>query len=256
MARLQGKTALITGATGGQGRVACQTFAEEGAAVLATDLDASAGAELERTLRDKGLDVTFVAANLSTTPGVQQLAEATGECFDGLDILYANHGIILGSPLLDTSEEEWDRIQDVNLKSVFLLTKHLAPQMAGRGASIINVSSIGALTVFPNLSAYGAAKAGLAMFSKCAAVDLAPLGIRVNAICPGVIDTPMPRSFIATLPDKPEAEVVMQAFADGAVVGRLGRPEEVVSLALYLASDESTFMTGSVLTVDGGWSLT
>ncbi|GAA3524041.1 SDR family NAD(P)-dependent oxidoreductase [Nocardioides daeguensis] len=255
MARLQGKTALITGATGGQGRVACRTFAEEGARVLATDLDPAAGAELEATLRDKGLEVTFVATNLASAAGVEELA-AAAEALGGLDVLYANHGIILGSPLLETTEEEWDRIQDVNLKSVFLLTRRLAPVMADRDASIINVSSVGALTVFPNLSAYGAAKAGLAMFSKCAAVDLAPLGIRVNAICPGVIDTPMPRSFIDTLPDQPDAEPIMRAFAEGSVVGRLGRPEEVVSLALYLASDESTFMTGSVLTVDGGWSLT
>lgn len=256
MARLHEKTALITGATGGQGRVACQSFAGEGASVLATDLDATAGADMQAALTDKGLDVTFVAADLATAAGVEQVARAVLERFEGLDILYANHGIILGSPLLETTEEEWDRIQDVNLKSTFLLTRHLAPRMAGRGASIINVSSVGAITVFPHLSAYGAAKAGLAMFTKCAAVDLAPLGIRVNAICPGVIDTPMPRRFIATLPDRPQAEPIMRAFADGAVVGRLGRPDEIVSLAMYLASDESTFLTGSILTADGGWSLT
>ncbi|GLZ50364.1 dihydroanticapsin 7-dehydrogenase [Actinomycetospora sp. NBRC 106375] len=254
MARLQGKTAVITGATGGQGRIACMRFAEEGATVIGTDLDAAAGADLTTELQEKGFAMTYVAADLADPEGVERLAVAARE-FDGIDILYANHGIILGKPLLETSIEEWDHVQDVNIKSVFLLTKALAPLMEGRAASIVNVSSVGGLTVFPNLSAYGAAKAGLAMFSKCAAVDLAQRGIRVNAICPGVIDTAMPRNFVATLPDNPDEDEVMKGFAQGHVLGRLGRPEEVVNLALFLASDESSFMTGSVLTVDGGWSL-
>ncbi|MGV9711028.1 SDR family NAD(P)-dependent oxidoreductase [Gordonia sp. NPDC003424] len=255
MSRLHEKRVLITGANGGQGQVACQTFAEEGARVIATDLDVAVGADLQKSLRDKGLDVTFVASDLADSDGVDALRDAVADAFGALDVLYANHGIILGSPLTETTEEQWDHVQCVNLKSVFLLTKALAPLMANRGASIINVSSVGGLTVFANMSAYGAAKAGVAMFTKCAAVDLANLDIRVNAICPGVIDTPMPRNFIGTLPGKPAVESVMQEFADGAVLGRLGRPEEIVSLALYLASDESTFMTGSVITADGGWSL-
>lgn len=254
--RLEGKTALITGATGGQGRVACRMFAEAGARVFGTDLDADAGAAMESELRGEGLDVRFTASDLSRSDDVRALRSAVDEAFGGLDVLYANHGIILGSPLLETTEDQWNRVLDVNLTSVFRLIRSLAPTMAGRQASIIAVSSIGAVTVFPNLAAYGAAKAGLAMLAKCAAVDLAHLGIRVNAICPGVIDTPMPRNFIDTLPGKPDPDAVIQGFAEGAVVGRLGQPEEVVSLALYLASDESTFMTGSVLNIDGGWSLT
>lgn len=253
--RLRGKTAVISGATGGQGRIACRTFAEHGARVVATDLDAEAGAKLEAELRGDGFDVSFVAADLAAGAGVEAVRAQVAERFGNLDVLYANHGIILGSPFLDTTEQEWDHIQAVNLKSVFLLIKAFAPLMADRQASVIAVSSVGGLTVFPNLSAYGAAKAGVAMLAKCAAVDLAHLGIRVNAICPGVIDTPMPRNFISTLPGKPDEGPILQSFADGSVVGRLGRPEEIVSLALYLASDESTFVTGSVITADGGWSL-
>ncbi|MFC4942432.1 SDR family NAD(P)-dependent oxidoreductase [Pseudonocardia sp. GCM10023141] len=254
MSRLPGKTALITGATGGQGRIACARFAEEGATVIATDLDAQTGADFAQELRDKGLSVSFIPANVTDPNDIDRLSAAAQDA-GGLDILYANHGIILGKSLLETSVEEWDRVQDVNLKSVFLLTKALAPHMTGRNASIVNVSSIGGVTVFPDLSAYGAAKAALAMFSKCAAVDLAQFGIRVNAICPGVIDTAMPRNFVSMLPGNPDADEIMGGFAAGHVLGRLGRPEEVVSLALYLASDESSFMTGSVVNVDGGWSL-
>lgn len=256
MTRLHGKTAVITGATGGQGTIACQRFAEEGAAVIATDLDGEAGARLQDELRGKGLDVTFTAADLTAAQDIARLAGAVADRFTGLDVLYVNHGIILGKPLMDVTEAEWDRVHNVNLKSVFRLIQAMVPAMSGRSASIVNVSSIGGITVLPNLSAYGAAKAGLSMLSKCAAVDLASHDIRVNAICPGVIDTPMPRNFVSTLPDHPDEDLVMRGFAEGHVVGRLGRPEEVVSLALFLASDESTFMTGSVVTIDGGWSLT
>ncbi len=251
MGRLQNKRVVITGAVGGQGQVACRLFAQEGARIVASDLDEVAGKELEGSLRQDGFDVTFSAADLSSAEGAKTLASRAAAALGGVDVLYANHGIILGRPLLETTESEWDRIQDVNLKSNFLLTQQIAPLMT-EGGSIINVSSVGGQVVFPAMSAYGAAKAGLAFFSKVAAVDLAPLGIRVNAICPGVIDTNMPRNFASTL-DSPED--VLQSFRDGHLVGRMGRAEEVVYLALYLASDESTFTTGAVMTVDGGWSL-
>jgi NAD(P)-dependent dehydrogenase (short-subunit alcohol dehydrogenase family) len=251
MARLQNKKVVITGALGGQGQVACRLFAQEGAQIVASDLDDVAGKEFEATLRAEGHDLTFVAADLSTSAGAKSLGAGAAAALGTVDVLYANHGIILGRPLMETTEAEWDRIQDVNLKSNFLLTQAVVPLM-GSGGSIINVSSVGGQVVFPAMSAYGAAKAGLAFFSKVAAVDLAPLGIRVNAICPGVIDTDMPRNFASTL-ESPEE--VLQSFRDGHLVGRMGRAEEVVYLAMYLASDESTFTTGAVITVDGGWSL-
>jgi 2-keto-3-deoxy-L-fuconate dehydrogenase len=252
MGRLDDKNVIITGATGGQGQTACRMFSAEGARILATDLDAQVGAELEKELRDKGYDFSFVTADLATGAGCDRLATEARGRFDRVDVLYNNHGIILGKPLLDTTEEEWDRVHDIDLKSVFLLTKQIAPLMTEHGGSIINVSSVGGLVAFANMAAYGAAKGGLAMFSKAAAVDLAPYGIRVNAICPGVVDTPMPRNFVSGLTEK---EAVWQGFENGHLVGRLGRSEEVVSLALYLASDESTFMTGAAIPIDGGWSV-
>lgn len=256
MNRLEGKVALITGAAGGQGRIACRLFNQEGARVIATDNNAEAGASLQEELRSDGIEIEFIVADVTDSDSVSKLSEYVRQNVGHLDVLYSNHGVILGSPLLDTTEAEWDRVFDVNLKSVYRLIRAFAPLMADRGASIVNVSSIGGVSVFPNLAAYGAAKAGVAMLSKCAAVDLAHLGIRVNAICPGVIDTPMPRDFISTLPNNPDVEGIMQSFAEGSVMNRLGLPEEIVSLALYMASNESTFMTGSVVNVDGGWSLT
>lgn len=166
--------------------------------------------------------------------------------------MYNNHGIILGKPLLETTEAEWDHIHNIDLKSVFLITKRLVPLMTEHGGSIINVSSVGGLVAFAIMAAYGAAKGGLAMFSKVAAVDLAPHGIRVNAICPGVVDTQMPRNFVSGLENRDET---WKAFEQGHLTGRLGEAAEVVSLAVYLASDESTFMTGAAIPIDGGWSV-
>lgn len=252
MGRLEGKVAVITGATGGMGQVGCRVFCEEGATVVGVDLDDTGGPDLEQELRDKGLDFSFVGANVATAAGCAAVADHVRERSDRLDVLYNNHGITVGKPILETSEADWDLIQDVDLKSVFLMTKALAPMMTDRGGSIINVSSIGGVVAFGAMGAYGAAKAGVILLSKCCAVDLAQYGIRVNAVCPGVIDTPMPRNFIKDLPDK---ESIWKGFEEGHLVGRLGRPEEVVSLAVWLGSDESTFMTGAELIIDGGWSV-
>ena len=247
MGRLAGKNAIITGAAGGQGRVACRLFAEEGARILATDLDSAAGRELEGLAPGK---ITYVAADVSTPEGISAIAAGAGKFLGKVDILYNNHGVILGKPFLETTPDEWDRIHNVDLKSVYFLTQRIVKSMRP-GASIINVSSIGGLVALENMSAYGAAKGGLAMLTRCMALDLRDARIRVNAICPGVIDTPMPRNFVQNLPDK---ETIMNALADRHMMKRLGRPEEVIGLAIYLASDESSFMTGSVIALDGGWT--
>ena len=248
MGRLEGKTAVITGASGGMGQVASRRFCEEGASVLGADLDEAAGIELERELSAAGHNFKFRRLDVTSPAEVKAFAADVKKTLTHLDILYNNAGIILGKHLLETTDEEWDRIHDVNLKSVFLMTRDLAPLMR-EGASIINISSTGGLVAYENMTAYGAAKGGVAMFSRAAAVDLAP-ELRVNAVCPGAIDTQMPRNFIRNLPD-PDA--VWSLFGD-TLVGRIGRAEEVVALALWLASDESSFMTGAVIPIDGGWT--
>ncbi|HZO83550.1 MAG TPA: SDR family oxidoreductase [Candidatus Binataceae bacterium] len=249
MERLKGKRAIITGAAGGQGRVACRMFAAEGARVLATDLDAGAKAEVE-ALASSGA-ITYVAADVASMAGIRTIVDAALAAFGGkVDVLYNNHGVILGKPFMETTPEEWDRIHNVDLKSVYFLSQRVVPAM-GQGASIINISSIGGLVALENMTAYGAAKGGLAMLTRGMALDLSPRRIRVNAICPGVIDTPMPRNFVRDLPDR---ERILSALAERHMMRRLGQPEEIVALAVFLASDESSFMTGSVVTVDGGWT--
>jgi NAD(P)-dependent dehydrogenase (short-subunit alcohol dehydrogenase family) len=247
MARLAGKNVIITGAAGGQGRAACRTFAAEGAQVFATDMDPASGRDLEALHPGR---ITYLAADLSAQDGIARVIDGAVKHFRRIDVLYNNHGIILGKPFMETTPEEWDRIHNVDLKSVYFLAQHAVPAMP-QGASIINISSIGGLVALENMSAYGAAKGGLAMLTRCMALDLSSKGIRVNAICPGVVDTQMPRNFVANLPEKDQ---IVKALEERHMMKRFGQPQEVVGLALYLASDESSFMTGSVIALDGGWT--
>lgn len=249
MGRLDGKRSVISGATGGMGVVACRTFCEEGSKVIGTDLDAEKGKALEDELTADGLDFVFEPANVTREDDVKRLADLARERWGGVEILYNNAGIILGKPLAETTVEDWDRLHDVNLKAIFLVTSAFLP-LLGKGASVINVSSVGGDVAFKGMSAYSAAKAGVIGFSKGAAADLAP-DIRVNALLPGTIDTPMPQNFIKDFPDKEE---VWENLQSGHLVGRAGYPEEIVAAALFLASDEASFVTGSAMMVDGGWS--
>lgn len=248
MNRLKDKRVIITGAAGGQGRVACRRFAEEGARILASDLEPDPTKDLEALAPGA---ITYVAADVTNPDGVRTIVDRAINVFGGtIDVLYNNHGVILGKPFLQTTREEWDQVHNVDLKSVYFLSQRAVSAMRP-GSSIINVSSVGGLVAMENMSAYSAAKGGVAMLTKGMALDLSPMGIRVNAIAPGAIDTPMPRNFLKDLPDK---ERIWTAIAERHMMKRFGEPHEVVAMAVFLASDESSFMTGSVVTVDGGWS--
>ena len=246
MKRLAGKTAVITGATGGIGRTACRIFCEEGASVIGSDLGDEHGRQFEAELRAAGHDFSYMACDVSSSADVAGLAVAARERFGGLDVLYNNAGIILGKALVEMTDGEWDRILDVNLRGTFLTMRALVPLMTGRQASIVNMSSGLGLVGAEMLTAYSASKGGVIMLTKSAALELGP-EIRVNAICPGVIDTPMPRQI-----NPAGGEAFMRAFEEIHVARRLGRPEEVVAMAVFLASDEASFVTGSVMTVDSG----
>lgn len=250
MGKLDGKNVVITGAAGGMGQAACRMFCAEGANVLGADLNGPAGKHLEEALKEDGLNFRFAEVDVTSAASVTELAETAKSEFGAVDVLYNNAGIIMGKPILETTEEEWAFVERINSKSVFLATKVFVPLMAGRKGSIINVSSIGGVVAFENMGAYGASKAAAAHFSRVAAVELAP-DIRVNAICPGVVDTAMPRNFTKDLANRDE---IFEAWNHEHLTGRLGRPEEVVSLALWLASDDAGFMTGSVINIDGGYS--
>lgn len=240
---------MITGAAGGIGRIACRRFCEEGASVLGADL-AGTGADLEAELRADGLDFELVPCDVTDPAQVEALARRVEERFGGLDVLVNGAGVILGKPLVETTDEEWERILGVNLRGPFNTMRALVPLMAGRSAAIVNVSSGLGLVGEANLGAYCASKGGLVLLTKSAALELGP-DIRVNAICPGVIDTPMPHRAIATLPEE-VGEAVLAGWKEQHVAGRLGRPEEVVSVALFLASDEASFITGAAIPVDSG----
>lgn len=246
--RLAGKHVVITGAASGIGRAACALFCREGATVLGLDLDGEAGPSLSAEVDSPRFE--FERLDVSSEAEIAALAERIRESWPTLDVLYNNAGVITGKPLLESTVEDWQRMHDVNSRSVFLTMRELAPLMTNPGGSIVNTSSGGGILATPNMSVYSAAKAGVIMLSRCAAVDLAP-GIRVNAILPGVIDSPMPRTFLAGLPPD-RRPAALNRLAEEHLLGRLGRPEEIAAAALFLASDEASFVTGSAMCVDGG----
>jgi len=250
MGRLVGKSAVITGAAGGIGSVACRTFCAEGAVVIGVDVDARAGSELEEQLVAEGLAFTFLPCDVSSSHATAALAAEVDARWGGLDVLYNNAGVILGKPLAETTDEEWERVLGVNLRGTFLTMRALTPLMRGRRAAIVNTASGLGLVGSEQMTAYCASKGGVVLLSKAAALELGP-DIRVNALCPGVIDTPMPRAAVAGL-DEPVRDAVFSSWENGHVAGRLGTPAEVVAAAVFLASDEASFLTGVALPVDSG----
>lgn len=246
MSRLKNKVALITGASGGIGAAACELFCREGASVIGTDINVEGGIALEKKLRASGLDFQFLQGDVTSRHSIESLRQQIASKYPEIHVLFNNAGIILSKPLLEMAEEEWDRIQNINLKSAFLMMHAFVPMM--KQGSVVNVSSIGASIAYPTMSGYGAAKAGLIQLTRVAAVEFAP-AIRVNAICPGVTDTSMPRSFIANLDN---AEELWASYGVRTLAKRVGRPEEVANVALFLASDESSYVSGTAVTVDSG----
>jgi NAD(P)-dependent dehydrogenase (short-subunit alcohol dehydrogenase family) len=258
--RLAGKSAIVTGAASGIGRAAALRFAAEGAAVVCADI---AGDQAEETASQvRAADGTAIACqtDVSAAGSVQEMVGQAMAEFDRIDVLYANAGVIGIGSAADLDEAEWHRILGVNLTGVWLCGKYVLPHMmaAGRGA-IINQASIGGLEGIARLTAYCASKAGVIGLTRQMAVDYGPHGIRVNAIAPGTIPTPLVRGIWAQGAGLVQGQTHEEQLAS---VGRLyplqrtGTPEEVAGVALFLASDESAWITGTVLTIDGGKTAT
>ena len=247
--RLKDKVVLITGAGRGIGRAAALVFAKEGARVVVNDID-GAGDETVEAIAGTGGQARFVRADVSSEADVRELFDRIVEWHGGLDVLYNNAAIGYSSPIThgdvtELSEADWDKVLDVNLKSVFLCCKYAIPLMDRQGGgSIVNTSSCMGLGATPGADAYTAAKGGIIALSRSLAKAYGAKGIRVNVVVPGTVATPMIQPILD------DAEWTRRS--SDVPLGRLGTPEDVAHAALYFASDESSFTTGAVLIVDGG----
>ena len=247
--RLAGKNCVITGGSSGIGAAVVRRFVDEGAEVLIADLDVAAANALAQEL---GSTVSAVECDVRFEDQVQRVAAAAAERWPHVDVLVNNAGSELNRSYSETTVEEWDRVQDTDLKGPWLMCKHLVPGMVERGSgSVINVSSLNGLVGFPLSAAYGGAKGGLVVFTRDMAIELAASGVRFNCVCPGVIDTPMMERWTNLMPDQAEAQQMLTGVMP---IGRMGRAEEVAGAILFFASDDSTLCQGSVLTVDGGFT--
>ncbi|VDC19819.1 SDR family NAD(P)-dependent oxidoreductase [Pseudogemmobacter humi] len=250
--RLEGRTALITGGAGGCGLAASELFAREGAKVGIVDLPRSEGAALAERLRAEGHDAIFAPADVSDAAQVKDAVAAVETAFGPITVLMNHAGILAALPFLETSEEEWDRIMAVNVKSMFLVTKAVLPGMiAAGGGSIVSTSSISGVVGTPMEVLYCTSKGACHMFARAIAVEFRDRGIRSNAICPGFIATAHGLREIDLL-QKHGVDVTEAAIA--AAQGRLCRPEEVATAALFLASDEASFVNGTHLFADNAYT--
>ena len=247
MARLGGKVAIVTGAGPGIGRAIPQAFAREGASVTLVDVQTQAAEETVAAIRAAGGDAQVMQGDAANSADWRLVVEQTVRQFGRLDILVNSASWTRALPAVDLEEEDWDRSIAVTLKSVYLGAKHcIPPMLRSGGGAIVNISSANGLISNPGFAAYSAAKSGVIGLTRNLAIDYGLQGIRVNAICPGLIINS--RTEERLLSDQQEARGCLDPY----LVGRWGRPEDVAFAALYLASDEAAFVTGAVLAVDGG----
>jgi NAD(P)-dependent dehydrogenase (short-subunit alcohol dehydrogenase family) len=248
--QLQGKTALITGGAGGIGRATALLFAREGAAVSIVDLNQEAGQDVVREISRAGSRAIFECADVTRTADCRRVVKDTVKQFGGIHVLFNNAGIIRRASVVEISEEDWDMVMAVNVKSIFFMCREVVPIMAGvKGGSIINTASGWGLAGGVRAAAYCASKGAVVLMTKAMAIDHGRQNIRVNCICPGDTDTAMLRSEARQLG---EAEDKFLSESGQRPLGRMGKPEEIAQAALYLASDAASFVTGTALVVDGG----
>lgn len=241
--------AIVSGASSGIGESAALRFAEEGARVVAADVDVEGGEATVEEIEGMGGEATFVETDVSDWDDVQAMVETAVDSYGGLDFAFNNAGIEGASePASEQPMDNWETVIDVNLKGVFMAMKAELPAMLeSGGGSIVNTASIAGVVGFPELSPYVASKHGVLGLTKTAALEYSEEGVRVNAICPGVIDTPMVERA------SEDSEAVEGAIA-ATPIGRLGEPEEIGDVAVWLCSEDASFVTGEAMVVDGGYT--
>lgn len=251
--RLEGEVAIITGAGSGQGKAAAKIFADEGAKVVIAEWNSDSGNKVEESIKAKGNEAIFVETDVSDKNSVKYMVEKTIDTYDKIDIIFNNAGIGYSSKnkyamdnLLNTPLEDWNSIIQINLNGTYLVSKYVLPHMIeNKKGSIVNNSSMNALVGESGADAYTAAKGGIVSLTRVMAKDFAKHNIRVNCICPGAIETPMIAPVL-------EMKGVQEHF-EKCPLGRVGQPEEVAYAAVFFASQESSYITGTILPVDGGW---
>ena len=251
--KLAGRVAIITGAAAGIGRASSLLFAKEGAAVAAVDCDKAGNEKLVEEIRSNGGTAEALTADVSSTKDVEQVVQQVGALWKRIDILFNNAGIVAGGKVHTLTEEEWDRSFEINVKSMFLFIRAVVPSFLQQGGGVIlNTSSTTAFRVAPDRALYTATKGAIYSLTKSMALDYAPDKIRVNCLCPGTTDTP---SLRARLSAQGNTEEMTKKFIARQPLGRLGTAEEMAQAALYLVSDDASFVTGTAFQIDGCMSL-
>lgn len=250
--KFEGKVVLVTGAGSGIGRAAALLFAGEGAAIAALDLRAESAEETAAMVVAAGGRALALSANVAKAAEVQTAVDRAAAELGRLDVLYNNAGINSSGSVVDATEDDWDLCFDVNVKGTFLCSRAAVPHLerAGGGA-IVNQGSVAGLVAIANFAAYCAAKGAVVSLTRSMAIDLAGRGIRVNAICPGTVFTPLMEPMLIARGDG-DLQAGLAKTVVKYPIGRLGTPDEIARVALFLASEDASFVTGTIMTADGG----
>jgi len=252
---LKGKVAIITGAASGIGRATAVLFAQEHATVVITDINDKGGLETLTMIRKEKNQAIFVHTDVSRESDVKNMVKRVKKDYGTIDILVNNAGVVLVKPILDTTEQDFEHVVNTNYKSVFLCTKHVVPYMK-KGGSIVNIASISGHVGQINHAVYGGTKGAIIALTRALAWELAPRGIRVNSVSPGSVETPMLLGDVETEAKRLgiPMEKIRKERSDIGALHRWANPEEIAEAILYLASDKSSYVTGTDLLVDAGWA--